>query len=921
MTTFAPPPSRNDPCPCGSGRRYKHCHGAAGAAPAPAAPAQGRIATAADPEVRDVMYAALEAQQAKRLDEAERLYRAALDRSPQNVDALHMLGVLQYSKGEFANAERLIEAADDLTKRTLPAIAHNLSMVRVAMSLVRGELTIGSLLQAGEAQRKAGFDALAGATCEATTKLLAFYLPQYHRIPENDLWWGEGFTEWVNVRRAKPNFEGHYQPHEPGELGYYDLSDEEVLVRQAALAREYGVSGFCFYYYWFSGRRLLDMPLDRMLRTGRPDFPYCLCWANENWSRNWDGGNREVLVEQGYRSGDPEHFIADILPHFRDPRYIRVHGRPLLMVYRVGRIPDPRGTFDAWRAACIREGLPPPYIVIAATFEESFAATDVGADAVSEFPPHGANVNIAIAQRLAGLRAEHRGHFVGYLQNIASFLNRPEPAGAHFPGIVPSWDNTARRQDDGLCMVESSPEAFELWLRELVFRASRKPDGDERIVFINAWNEWAEGCHLEPDRRYGRAWLEACRRARLLPPGYQSVFGLRRDPPGGAEASPPGSSARLPIADLERPPSADVPPVPGSGTAAVVTLFPGGAPTPGSPLLFRGGTPADLVADHEQPLPAPPLEVFCLPDATLHGAGWVSRDGRVLFDPAIQPGYCLQWYRENRIYNDQDADLDRLVQRRYRSGWHVVHFNCGVYGHWLAEVMPKLFAIAEFLRRWPAFHGMPLFMPAVFPNYVYAHTREILPVVPIVTYDPQRETIHAGQLHLPTWGVDHAYHGFVARQCDALFADAVPDAPRPRIFVSRRRQSAFRTLDNAAEIEAIAREEGLAVVYPEDHSLREQVAIFRHARLVAGEFGSALHNAIFSPAGTTVLALNWINAYQSRIARLKGHRIGYLLPESGEAVLFDPDAPTRMQHYAIDPATFRARLREAIGASSGGAAA
>jgi len=112
---------------------------------------------------------------------------------------------------------------------------------------------------------------------------------------------------------------GHYQPHEPGELGYYDLSDEEVLVRQAALAREYGVSGFCFYYYWFSGRRLLDMPLDRMLRTGRPDFPYCLCWANENWSRNWDGGNREVLVEQGYRSGDPEHFIADILPHFRDP--------------------------------------------------------------------------------------------------------------------------------------------------------------------------------------------------------------------------------------------------------------------------------------------------------------------------------------------------------------------------------------------------------------------------------------------------------------------------------------------------------------------------------------------------------------------------------------------------------------------------
>lgn len=830
-----------------------------------------------------------------------------LDGSPENIDALHMLGVVHFSKGEFYLAEGLIAAAEAQCKGTIPAISHNLSLVRESANFIQSERTIRSLLDSHDARKQMGLDLVTDLVQEQTTKLIAFYLPQFYRIPENDLWRGEGFTEWVGVKRARPRFDGHYQPHEPGELGYYDLTDERVLIRQAALAREYGIAGFCFYYYWFSGRRLFGMPIDRLLESGKPDFPYCLCWANENWSRSRDDGSHDLLVQQRYLPADPENFILGLLPHFRDGRYIRVNNRPLLMVHRTELIPDPISTFDTWRTACRRNGMEPPYIVVASTFDNKRCPNDVNADAVSEFPPRVANASLSPHNRLEGSRPADKGHTVSYLQNISRSLTTLKSDYPLFPGIVPSWDSTARRQGDGLCMFDSSPAAFELWLRELVHRASCKSSCDERIVFINAWNEWAEGCHIEPDKRYGRAWLDACRNARLIPRHYQGIFGSTAV---ATSSRATGFTGDFPMIDLERPKEKVRPRYSEKAESYFITLFKGGEPLHDAPLLRRNTLPARLVRDHEQALVTPTVEIFSIADVVLHGPGWVSRKNRVLFDASIYPAYCRTWYQGKRIHNAVDRELSRLTVRRYQAGWHISHFNCGVYGHWLLELMPKLLAMREFLERWPEYLFMPIFMPSIFPRFVYEHTRTLLPQLPIVTYDPQFECIHSEALFMPTWASDHVYNHWIGEQLDDL--QSTQDAGTPeRIFVSRRSRSTFRVLDNLMDLERIATQEGLTIVYPEDLPLQRQIGLFRNATMIVGEYGSALHNAVFSPAGTLVIALNWINACQSRIARLKRHRIGYLLPVSGIEVPYSLDSP--LEHYTIDPVKFRAMLHETMG--------
>jgi len=341
-------------------------------------------------------------------------------------------------------------------------------------------------------------------------RVLAYYLPQFHPIPENDEWWGPGFTEWTNVAQATPYFEGHYQPHVPGELGYYDLRLPEVREAQAALAREYGISGFCYYYYWFSGRRLLERPLSEVLALGRPDFPFCICWANENWSRRWDGSEHEVLVQQVHDAATDEAFIRDVIPIFKDPRYIRLNGAPLLIVYRLSLLPSPLETAQRWRRICAEEGVGRIHLCMAETFELSHPH-NYGFDSAVQFPPHG-NRAPGRNHELKWFSEGFSGWTFSMRDVVADQMARELPEYKRFPGVMTSWDNTPRKKSAGHVFLDSSPEVYELWLRHAVDIARRTLPEGERLVFVNAWNEWAEGAHLEPDRRYGRAYLEATRR-------------------------------------------------------------------------------------------------------------------------------------------------------------------------------------------------------------------------------------------------------------------------------------------------------------------------------------------------------------------------------------------------------------------------
>ena len=345
-------------------------------------------------------------------------------------------------------------------------------------------------------------------------RLIAFYLPQYHPIPENDLWWGKGFTEWTNVAKAQPLFQGHYQPHIPADLGFYDLRLEETREDQAQLARQYGIFGFCYYYYWFDGRRLLERPLDEVYRSKRPDFPFCVCWANEPWTRNWDGKPSEILLPQTHTAESDKRFIIDLLPLLKDERYIRINGRPLLLVYRTELLPDLAASALAWREIAGRHGLDLYLCRV-----ESFSGCDpaeINFDAACEFPPNYVGAMPETATQLKFQRDPHRdfaGSIYDYDKLARLLRQRPEAPYKRFLGAAPSWDNTARSDNRATVFVNSSPDRFQGMLRDSIRKTSQRFSGEEQIVFINAWNEWAEGCHLEPDRRYGHAYLEACRAA------------------------------------------------------------------------------------------------------------------------------------------------------------------------------------------------------------------------------------------------------------------------------------------------------------------------------------------------------------------------------------------------------------------------
>jgi lipopolysaccharide biosynthesis protein len=344
-----------------------------------------------------------------------------------------------------------------------------------------------------------------------SVKVLCFYLPQFHTIPENDLWWGKGFTEWTNVVPAKKYFRDHYQPHVPESfIGYYNLAEQSTLIKQVDLAKKYSIDGFCFYLYWFDGKRLLESPLDAFLNNPDLDLSYCVCWANENWSRRWDGLDKDLLITQQYSEKDDLAFIEEVAKYLRDPRYIRVDGKPLLMIYRPSLFPNIRATSTRWRDWCSKNGVGDIYLVYPQSFE-SVDPTIYGFDAATEFPPNNSSPP-KIKDKVEALNPNFNGEIYDWNIFIDRSNNYLDPGYKLFRGINPGWDNTARKKERAVIFSGSSPSKYQKWLSNAINdTCKRTQNKDERIIFVNAWNEWAEGAHLEPDEKYGYAWLEATR--------------------------------------------------------------------------------------------------------------------------------------------------------------------------------------------------------------------------------------------------------------------------------------------------------------------------------------------------------------------------------------------------------------------------
>lgn len=360
-------------------------------------------------------------------------------------------------------------------------------------------------------------------------KIIAFYLPQYHPIPENDEWWGKGFTDWINVAKAKPRFFRHYQPHIPTDLGFYDLRQEETRIAQANLASEYGIYGFCYHHYWFNEKMLLERPLNEVLNSGKPDFPFCICWANENWTRRWDGNDKDILLGQNYNNYNPEKHILWLEKAFTDKRYIRIDDKPILLIYNTTDIPDLKDMIITWRFAIKKKGYKDLYLCAVKSVHSNMSDSKLlsnGFDAIVDFVPNNEifqfrkfsslpryyciriiNKMISIF-RLENLLEKLPITDIFNYKKLVNYKMKQSNCGyKYFPCVIPSWDNTARKKY-GQVIQNEDFEIYKRWL-ENSFEKVKQYSKDKQIIFINAWNEWAEGCHLEPDIRNGRKFLEA----------------------------------------------------------------------------------------------------------------------------------------------------------------------------------------------------------------------------------------------------------------------------------------------------------------------------------------------------------------------------------------------------------------------------
>ncbi len=359
---------------------------------------------------------------------------------------------------------------------------------------------------------------------------VAIYLPQFHPIPENDEWWGKGFTEWRNVTRAKPLFEGHYQPHFPADLGYYDLRLPEIMQQQTQLASRYGIEGFCFYHYWFNGRKLLERPVEEMLKDQKINFPFMLCWANENWTRTWDGGDDHILLAQRYSDEDDIDHMHYLMQFFKDPRYIRVGDKPVFVLYKTFLLPDATATAKRWREVARQYGMELYLCHMVFKYNKAYDQLIEGFDAAIDFEPFGIRRDVSTLKRNIGTGSPERP----FLNKLQSKLRKAKINTAEdqfhireyksmfenlhaiqnvnfklFPSIVPGWDNTARKpKNPALILNNSTPALFRRWFSQIV--NDFKPySREENFIFINAWNEWAEGNHMEPCLQWGHQYLES----------------------------------------------------------------------------------------------------------------------------------------------------------------------------------------------------------------------------------------------------------------------------------------------------------------------------------------------------------------------------------------------------------------------------
>ncbi len=350
-------------------------------------------------------------------------------------------------------------------------------------------------------------------------EVLALYLPQFHPIPENDRWWGKGFTEWTNVSRARPLYRGHLQPRLPADLGFYDLRVPEVREAQAELARRHGVTGFCYWHYWFAGKQLLQRPFDEVVGSGSPDFPFCVSWANQSWSGVWHGAPDRVLVEQTYPGPEDDlaHFDS-LRAAFEDPRYVSVGGRPLFFVYQPGSLPDPARFVEQWQKMAHDAGLGGLYLV-ASLGESSYRNHERdGFDAAVHYRfPFERTVEARVREHLL---ASHLSRGPRRYPYPAAAAVDPPPGlgGRIFPSVYPNWDNTPRLGRRGMVATGATPERFGVQVARAVELAAALPP-DQQVIVIKSWNEWAEGNYLEPDHEYGTGRLEALSRALAAPSG------------------------------------------------------------------------------------------------------------------------------------------------------------------------------------------------------------------------------------------------------------------------------------------------------------------------------------------------------------------------------------------------------------------